>query len=135
MSIQALFIVDAAVALGSLISLTVKEKRLCTHALHKLSTTNITPAFLREIYKNFGFCNARITLLSLRILFWLVAMQSVEANSVMTISLHRATPLVYQCILMVLALLKAAEIRKSLGYRGLDLLKMIIYDQAVYFFS
>lgn len=53
----------------------------------------------------------------------------------MTTLFNRAAPLAYECTLMGIALFKAAEIRKSLGYRGLKLLKMIIYDQVMYFAS
>ncbi|EJD05029.1 uncharacterized protein FOMMEDRAFT_145679 [Fomitiporia mediterranea MF3/22] len=48
-------------------------------------------------------------------------------------SVYWSAPLCYETILLCLGLYKAMEIRKSLGFRGLSLLKTIIYDQVAYF--
>ncbi|KAL5525193.1 hypothetical protein ACEPAF_9062 [Sanghuangporus sanghuang] len=77
-----------------------------------------TGAFIHVISKNMRYCDYTSGKLqvSLRGIFW-------------------SAPLAYGSILLVLALYKAAHIRKSLGYRGLKLVKVLIIDQALYFVS
>ena len=41
--------------------------------------------------------------------------------------------MLYDSILMSLALVKAAQIRKSLGFRGVELVNTLIFDQVAYF--
>ncbi|KAL5498245.1 hypothetical protein ACEPAH_2385 [Sanghuangporus vaninii] len=77
-----------------------------------------TGAFIHVISENMRYCDYTSGSLqvSLRSIFW-------------------SAPLAYDSILLVLALYRAAHIRKSLGYRGLKLVKVLIIDQGLYFVS
>ena len=51
----------------------------------------------------------------------------------LVMSQPRATPLVYEFSLMVFAIHKAIRLKKTLGYRGVKLVRILIIDQAIYF--
>ena len=51
------------------------------------------------------------------------------------IRIPRATPLLYEAVMMLLAIRKATQLHKSLGVRGIKLVRTIIFDQALYFVS
>ena len=46
---------------------------------------------------------------------------------------RRAAPLTYDSVLLGLALYKAARIRKSLGLHGIELVRTLLVDQAMYY--
>ena len=50
-----------------------------------------------------------------------------------SLTVFRSAPLCYEIILLCLGLHKAVEIRRYIGFRGLRLMKTIVYDQAMYF--
>lgn len=50
--------------------------------------------------------------------------------------IHRAVPMIYDSLLLVLALYKAAALwKESSKLEGLSLLRVLIRDQAIYFLA
>ncbi|KAL5498244.1 hypothetical protein ACEPAH_2384 [Sanghuangporus vaninii] len=71
-------------------------------------------AFPHAVPNGSGFCDSRKLLIGLRCLYW-------------------SAPLTYNSILMCLAFYKAASIRSSLGFRGANIVRTVVVDQAIYF--
>ncbi|KAL5498246.1 hypothetical protein ACEPAH_2386 [Sanghuangporus vaninii] len=71
-------------------------------------------AFANTLFGGVTFCDVSETPIGLWCLFW-------------------SGPLIYDSILMYLAIYRAYHIRKSLGSRGIELVKLLVSDQAIYF--
>ncbi|KAL5525194.1 hypothetical protein ACEPAF_9063 [Sanghuangporus sanghuang] len=70
--------------------------------------------FPHAVSNGSGFCDSRKLLVGLRCLYW-------------------SAPLTYNSILMGLSFYKAASIQSSLGFQGVNLVRTVVVDQAIYF--
>ena len=135
-----LFALDFSLSFGSVVVLAYKTIAAGAGGYHEFRLRSFLTDFqgrVSHISNNLRVCGLDVgdPALLWRCLYWLVSQVRLELLCPDLCFPFRLAPLVYELTLMVLAIHKAAQIRTSLGIRGLKLVKTLVFGQLALYIS